>query len=53
MLLKKVGDFTLSGSIGNEFNNNYSFGSTVGINLVIPGFANLSNAVTYSPSSSA
>ncbi len=50
---KKFNDFTLSGSIGNEFNNNYSFASQVtGLNLVIPGFANLSNAVTYAPSSS-
>ncbi|MDG2432852.1 outer membrane beta-barrel protein, partial [Flavobacterium sp.] len=50
---KKVGDFTFSGSLGNEFNNNYSFASAVtGISLVIPGFANLSNAVTYNPSSS-
>lgn len=49
---KKFGDFTLSGSLGNEFNNNYSFASTVtGISLVIPGFANLSNAVTFNPSS--
>lgn len=49
---KKFGDFTLSGALGNEFNNNYSFQSTVtGINLVVPGFANLSNAVTYNPSS--
>ncbi|MDI6047913.1 SusC/RagA family TonB-linked outer membrane protein [Flavobacterium yafengii] len=50
---KKFNDFTLSGSLGNEFNNNYSFASQVtGLNLVIPGFANLSNAVTYAPASS-
>ena len=50
---KKFNDFTISGTLGNEFNNNYSFASQVtGINLVIPGFANLSNAVTYSPASS-
>jgi TonB-linked SusC/RagA family outer membrane protein len=49
---KKVGDFTFSGSLGNEFNNNYSFASAVtGISLVVPGFANLSNAITYNPSS--
>jgi hypothetical protein len=49
---KKFSDFTLSGSLGNEFNNNYRFDSRVrGLNLVIPGFANLSNAVTYAPAS--
>ena len=50
---KRFNDFTLSGSLGNEFTNNYRFDSTVtGLNLVIPGFANFSNAVTYNPSSS-
>lgn len=50
---KKFSDFTLSASVGNEFNNNYSFASQVtGLNLVVPGFVNLSNAVTYAPASS-
>ena len=50
---KKFSDFTLSATVGNEFNNNYSFASQVtGLSLVVPGFVNLSNAVTYAPSSS-
>lgn len=49
---KKVGDFTFTASFGNEFTNNSSFASTVtGLSLVIPSFANLSNAVTFNPSS--
>ena len=50
---KKFNNFTVSGSLGNEFNNNYNFSSQVtGLNLVVPGFANLSNATTFAPSSS-
>ncbi|MEY3500554.1 MAG: hypothetical protein RL308_2223 [Bacteroidota bacterium] len=49
---KKFNDFTVSGTLGNEFTNNYSFVSAVtGTNLVVPGFANLSNAVTFNPAS--
>ncbi|SHG49642.1 TonB-linked outer membrane protein, SusC/RagA family [Flavobacterium micromati] len=49
---KKFNNFTLSGTVGNEFTNNYRFDSDVtGLNLVIPGFANLSNATTFAPSS--
>jgi hypothetical protein len=47
MLLKKVGDFTLSGSIGNEFNN-IALDQLLWYKLSNSGFANLSNAVTYS-----
>ena len=49
---KKIGDFTVSGTLGSEFNNNYRFDSAVtGLGLVVPGFANLSNAVTFNPAS--
>ena len=49
---KKFDNFTVSASLGNEFNNNYSFASQVtGLNLVVPGFANLSNATTFAPAS--
>lgn len=48
---KKFGDFALTGSIGNEYNSNYSFGSSVfGYGLVVPGFDNIKNALTYVPS---
>ena len=48
---KKFNDFTLSGTLGNEVNNNYSFASSVfGYGLVVPGFDNLKNALTYQPS---
>jgi TonB-linked SusC/RagA family outer membrane protein len=48
---KKFNDFTLSGTIGNEISNNYSYASTLyGYTLVVPGFDNISNALTYKPS---
>jgi TonB-linked SusC/RagA family outer membrane protein len=47
---KKFGDFAVSGALGNEVNNNYSFASNVfGYSLVVPGFTNLKNALTYQP----
>ena len=50
---KKFNSFTLSGTVGNEFTNNYRFDSDItGLNLVVPSFANLSNATTFAPSSS-
>jgi TonB-linked SusC/RagA family outer membrane protein len=49
---KKIKDFTLSATIGNEFTNNYSFLTQVtGLNLIIPGFRNLSNATIFAPAS--
>jgi TonB-linked SusC/RagA family outer membrane protein len=48
---KKFGDFAFTGSIGNEFNSNHSFSSSVfGYGLVVPGFDNIKNALTYNPS---
>ena len=48
---KKFNDFTLSGTVGNEISNNYSYASTLyGYTLVVPGFDNISNALTYQPS---
>ena len=48
---KKFGDFAVTGSIGNEFNSNHSFSSSVfGYGLVVPGFDNIKNALTYNPS---
>ncbi|WP_395077625.1 SusC/RagA family TonB-linked outer membrane protein [Flavobacterium sp.] len=49
---KKFNDFTISASVGNEFNNNYSFNSNVfGYGLVIPGFNNIKNTKTFLPNS--
>ena len=49
---KKLGDFTVSGSLGNEFFNNYRFRTEVtGLGLVVPSFANFANAATFNPSS--
>jgi TonB-linked SusC/RagA family outer membrane protein len=48
---KKFGDFAVTGSIGNEFNSNHSFSSSVfGYGLVVPKFDNIKNALTYNPS---
>ena len=48
---KKFGDFAVTGSIGNEFNSNHSFSSSVrGYGLVVPTFNNIKNALTYVPS---
>ncbi|WP_264525252.1 SusC/RagA family TonB-linked outer membrane protein [Flavobacterium sp. N502536] len=49
---KKFNDFTFTGTLGNEFFNNYRYDMDVtGINLVVPGFKNFSNAITYNPAS--
>ena len=48
---KKFGDFAVTGSIGNEFNSNHSFSSSVfGYGLIVPKFDNIKNALTYVPS---
>jgi len=48
---KKFGDFNLTGTLGNEINQNY-FGNTgvTGYTLVVPHFDNMKNALTYNPS---
>ena len=48
---KKFGDFSLTGTLGNEINQNY-FGNTsvTGYTLVVPHFDNMKNALTYNPS---
>jgi TonB-linked SusC/RagA family outer membrane protein len=49
---KKFGNFNISATLGNEFNNNYDLTSNVtGFGLVIPGFNNIKNAKTYQPTS--
>jgi TonB-linked SusC/RagA family outer membrane protein len=49
---KKFNGFTFTGTLGNEFVNNYRYEMKVtGLNLVVPGFANFSNAITYNPTS--
>ena len=48
---KKFGDFALTASVGNEYNSNYRYNSTVfGRTLVVPGFDNIKNALNYAPS---
>lgn len=47
---KTFGDFNLSGTLGNEINQNYSSSSSViGYTLVVPHFDNMKNALTYNP----
>jgi TonB-linked SusC/RagA family outer membrane protein len=49
---KQFGDFAFTASIGNEFNSNYNFSSSVfGYGLVVPGLKNISNTLTFNPSS--
>jgi TonB-linked SusC/RagA family outer membrane protein len=48
---KKFGDFALTASVGNEYNSNYSYNSTVfGRTLVVPGFDNIKNSLNFAPS---
>ena len=48
---KKFGDFNLTGTIGNEINQNYrSNTEIIGYTLVIPNFDNIKNTLTYNPS---
>jgi TonB-linked SusC/RagA family outer membrane protein len=48
---KKVGDFTFSGTLGNEFNQNYLGNVAItGLTLVVPHFDNVKNTLTYQPS---
>ncbi|MGB4775138.1 MAG: hypothetical protein WBP45_08200 [Daejeonella sp.] len=47
---KKFGDFNFTLTAGNENNQDYSSASSVtGLTLIVPGFDNLSNAVSYAP----
>lgn len=47
---RKFGDFKLTGTVGNEINQNGRNDSqTTGYQLVVPGFDNLKNALTYLP----
>jgi TonB-linked SusC/RagA family outer membrane protein len=49
---KKFNDFTFTGTLGNEFVNNYRYDMDVtGLNLIVPNFPNFSNAITYNPAS--
>lgn len=48
---KKFGDFNLTGTLGNEINQNYfANNSLTGFTLVVPHFDNMKNALTYNPS---
>jgi TonB-linked SusC/RagA family outer membrane protein len=48
---KNFGDFTFSGTIGNEAVDQFSKSSTVtGVTLSVRGFDQMSNAATYTPS---
>ncbi|MDO6390306.1 SusC/RagA family TonB-linked outer membrane protein [Pontibacter sp. BT731] len=51
---KKVGDnFRLTATLGNEVISNYSSNlAAVGLGIVVPGFDNLKNFLSYNPSSS-
>lgn len=47
---KKIGDFSVTGTIGNEYVSTYRYDQTItGLGLVIPGFSNIKNALTYNP----
>ena len=48
---RKYGDFTLTGTLGNEIlQNAFNFNTVDGYELIVPGFRNLTNAVVYQPS---
>ncbi|MEO6133538.1 MAG: SusC/RagA family TonB-linked outer membrane protein [Ginsengibacter sp.] len=48
---KKVGEFNVSATVGNEIISNYSkFVNTTGLSITIPGFANLKNFTSFSSS---
>jgi TonB-linked SusC/RagA family outer membrane protein len=48
---KKFGDFHLTGTLGNEINQNYVGNTSItGFTLVVPHFDNMKNALTYNPS---
>jgi TonB-linked SusC/RagA family outer membrane protein len=47
---RKFGEFALTGTLGNEMVENYRHVSTVtGLELLVPGFRSMSNALTYFP----
>ena len=47
---KKFGDFNLIGTIGNEINQNYSNNMSItGYDVVVPGFTNIKNTLSYDP----
>ena len=47
---RKYGDFTLTGTLGNEIlQNAFNFNTVDGYELIVPGFRNLTNAVVYQP----
>jgi len=47
---RTFGSFNLSGTIGNEINQNYvGNAQVIGYSLVVPHFNNLKNALTYNP----
>lgn len=47
---KQVSNFNLSLTLGNEITQNFSsFSDVTGFELVVPGFNNLSNAITFDP----
>ena len=48
---RKVGDFNITGTLGNEITENTSnFSNLTGFTLVVPGFMQMKNALTYVPS---
>ena len=48
---KRMGDFNLSATLGNEIISNYSkYVNTTGLSITLPGFKNLKNFTAYSSS---
>ena len=51
---RKFGDFNLTGTLGNEIvQNAFNSSGVTGLTLVVPGFRNMKNALSYFPSFSA